>query len=128
MIIGFGLGAVSQWTNLLHWPLTQGLLDSLYGFLLGGGFFYAIGIFYYFISKRVGLGGGDIKLMAMLGAILGWPAIFPTVLFGSFLGSFAGITLILFKKEGRHTEIPFGPWLSLGAIIYIFLSPQIALF
>lgn len=125
MLIGFAIGAVSEYFHLFNWPITDGLLDSLIGFLLGGGFFYAVGGVYYLISRRIGLGGGDIKLMSMLGAILGWQAMFPTIFFGSMLGSVVGVLVLFTKKSGRHTEIPFGPWLALGAILYIFWDPKL---
>ena len=118
--LGLILGIVSQYTNLLAEPVTQSALDSLIGMLVGGGFFYVIGVFYYWISKRVGLGGGDIKLMGMVGAILGWRAIAPTIFAGSIFGSIVGIAAMLFTGQGRQTEIPFGPWLALGTILYLF--------
>lgn len=120
MIFGLLLGIFSQYTGLLLWPLTQSALDSLVGFLLGGGFFYCISLGYYLIAKRVGLGGGDIKLLAMTGAILGVSSVPPTIFAGSLLGAVVGITMMLLKGGGRHTEIPFGPWLSLGALLYMF--------
>ena len=120
MTIGLVLGMISEYTNAFSEPVTQGALDSLVGFFIGGGFFYAIGMTYYLITKKVGLGGGDIKLMGMTGAILGWKSIPTTIFAGSFVGAIVGIAFMLMKKTGRQTEIPFGPWLALGALIYIF--------
>lgn len=120
MIIGLILGIISQYTDLLKPPLTTGAVDSLLGFFIGGGSFYLIGWLYYLISKRIGLGGGDIKLMAMIGAILGLNAIWPTVFFGSLFGAIIGVAAMAFKGGGRHTEIPFGPWLALGCLIHLF--------
>lgn len=123
MTIGLILGIISEYSSFFSPPVTQGALDSLAGFFLGGGFFYSIAVVYYWFTKRVGLGGGDVKLMAMIGAILGWKAIPPTIFIGSLFGAVIGVFLILFFGRGRHTEIPFGPWLSLGALIYLFLNP-----
>ena len=127
MTLGLILGIVSQYTGIFTcpWsvdtcPVTQSAFDSLVGFLLGGGFFYAIGVAYLLIAKRVGLGGGDIKLMAMTGAILGWQSVAPTVFAGSLVGAVIGILTMLATGGGRQTEIPFGPYLSLGAVLYIF--------
>ena len=120
MTLGLLLGIFSQFTGMLHFPLTQSTGDSLLGFLAGGGFFYALSAGYYAVTKRVGLGGGDVKLLAMTGAILGLGSVLPTIFVGSFLGAIVGIASMLIMRRGRHSEIPFGPWLSLGAILYIF--------
>lgn len=125
MTIGLLLGICAQYTNWLQAPLTQGALDSLLGFLIGGGFFYAVGAGYYLLTKRVGLGGGDIKLLGMTGAILGVNSVIPTILAGSLIGVVVGVLSIVLKGGGRHSEIPFGPWLSLGTILYIFGGAQL---
>ncbi|HEB74418.1 MAG TPA: prepilin peptidase, partial [Candidatus Desulfofervidus auxilii] len=83
---------------------------------------------YYFIRKKEGMGGGDIKLLAMIGAFLGWRAI-PFVLFSaSVMGSIIGILWILFQGKDRNFPIPFGPFLALGAIWVIFFPGSINLF
>ena len=121
MIIGFIFGVVSEFTSgIMLYPFTQGALDSLLGFLLGGGFFYVIGEGYYLVTKRDGLGGGDIKMMGMTGAILGWKSIAPTIFIGSVAGAIIGVAIMILTGAGKRLEIPFGPWLSLGVIIYIF--------
>ncbi len=120
MIIGLCLGILSQFTGWFAYPVTQSAIDSLLGFLVGGGFFYVISIFYYAVSKRVGLGGGDIKLLAMTGAILGIASVPTTIFAGSLLGAVVGVLTIIIRGGGRHTEIPFGPWLALGVIVHIF--------
>ncbi len=120
IIIGLCTGIISEYTNYFSFPITTGALDSLIGFLVGGGFFYVIAWGYYIATKRIGLGGGDIKLLAMTGSLLGWQSVPQTIVLGSILGSVIGIGAMIFAKTGRHTEIPFGPWLSIGAILYIF--------
>lgn len=120
MTIGLLLGIVSQYTDLFAWPVTAGAMDTLLGFLCGGGFFWVVGQGYYLVTKRWGLGWGDIKLLAMTGAILGVSSVIPTILIGSICGSVVGIGLILFAGGGRTTEIPFGPWLALGVFLYMF--------
>jgi len=101
-------------------PLTSGAIDSLIGFLVGGLFFFIIGEVYYRLSGAVGLGGGDIKLTAMTGAILGYESLAPTIFGGSLLGSVFGLCMMAFTKSGRKTEIAFGPWLAIGTILYIY--------
>jgi leader peptidase (prepilin peptidase)/N-methyltransferase len=93
------------------------LLNSFKGLLLGGGLFYAIAI-----VSRGGMGGGDIKLIAMVGSFLGWKNVLLTIFIGSFFGSIVGIILIILKKKNRKDMVPFGPFLSLGAIISIFFG------
>jgi leader peptidase (prepilin peptidase) / N-methyltransferase len=118
--MGLWLGVIYNGTNRLDPQLTQGAFDSLVGMLAGGGFFYLIGTFYYMVARRVGLGGGDINLMALVGAVLGWRSIAPTVFAGAAAGAVIGIIAMIVSGKGRRTEIPFGPWLSLGALLYLF--------
>jgi len=117
---GLCLGIVSQYTGWFTFPITQSALESLIGMIVGGGFFYVIALVYYAFTKTVGLGGGDIKLLAMTGSILGWKSVLPTIFAGCTFGAIIGIALIIMQRGGRKTEIPFGPWLSLGALLYIF--------
>lgn len=93
------------------------LVNSIKGLLIGGGIFYAIAIF-----SRGGMGGGDIKLIAMVGSFLGWKNVLLTIFLGSLFGSIVGIVLIILKKKNRKDMVPFGPFLSLGAIISIFFG------
>ncbi|MBU0943087.1 MAG: prepilin peptidase [Proteobacteria bacterium] len=103
----------------LHWS------DSLIGVLAGGGILYTIALFYYLWRRREGMGGGDIKLLAMIGAFLGWQAL-PFVIFASSLsGTVIGLLAMIKQKKGGQTRIPFGPFLSLAALAYIFFREQI---
>ncbi len=122
MVIGLCLGIFSQFTGLLQSPLTQSALDSLLGFLIGAGLFYSIAYGYYFFTKRHGMGMGDVKLMGVIGAVLGWQSIYPTVIVGSCAGGVFGLLIMLLAGGNGKSEIPYGPWLSLGAIIYIFFD------
>jgi leader peptidase (prepilin peptidase) / N-methyltransferase len=89
-------------------------LSSLLGVLIGGTLFYLIAI----ISKG-GMGGGDIKLIAMIGAFLGWQGTLFTIFSSALLGSVVGMTLMLLGKKGRKDKVPFGPFLSCGAILFL---------
>ena len=102
--------------------------DSLIGIALGGGVLYAIALLYFFIRKVDGMGGGDIKLLAMIGAWLGWQSL-PFVIFASsFSGTLVGLIAMGYQKKGGHTRIPFGPFLSISALIYVFFSSKIIYF
>jgi len=90
------------------------------GLLIGGGSLYAVAAGYYLFTKREGMGGGDIKLLAMIGAFLGWQSL-PFVVFGSsILGAIAGIGAMAKQKKGGRTIIPYGPFLSIAALLYMF--------
>lgn len=101
-------------------------LDSLWGVLLGGGFLWAIAYIYFALTKRDGMGGGDIKLLAWIGAILGWKAIPFVILLSSVIGTIVGLTMSTKTKTGLKTVIPFGPYLALAAVIYIFGGSSLA--
>ncbi len=99
--------------------------DSLIGLLAGGGILYAIALLYFVLRKQDGMGGGDIKLLAMIGAFLGWQSL-PFVIFASSLsGSIIGILTMVIQKKGGATRIPFGPFLSLAALLYMLFSNEI---
>jgi leader peptidase (prepilin peptidase)/N-methyltransferase len=93
---------------------------SLAGILLGGGILWAVAEGYQRLTGREGMGGGDIKLLAMIGAFLGWRAVPVTLLIGSLSGTVVGLSLILFQRQDSRTPIPFGPFLALGAACALF--------
>ncbi len=95
------------------------LLDAALGLLIGGGILYAIAFGYQLIAKREGMGGGDIKLLAMLGAFCGWKSLFFILLVSSFLGALVGITVMLIKGKDMKYAVPFGPFLSIAALAYL---------
>ena len=102
--------------------------SSLIGLLVGGGVLYAVAFFYFLLRKVDGLGGGDIKLLAMIGAWLGWQSL-PFIIFASsFSGSIVGLIAMFYQKKGGKTRIPFGPFLSLAALVYTFYSEKYSLF
>lgn len=93
---------------------------SLSGAASGFGLFYAVALL-----SRGGMGGGDIKMMSMVGALMGWKAVLLTTFMGSLLGSVLGIFLMAFRGKGRKTKIPFGPFLAVGALLTLFLGQEI---
>lgn len=102
--------------------------SSLIGLLVGGGVLYAVAYSYYLLRKVDGMGGGDIKLLAMIGAWLGWQSL-PFVIFASSLsGTLVGLIAMIYQKKGGKTRIPFGPFLSLAALVYTFYSENILYF
>jgi len=102
---------------LIPWVSWQ---DSLIGILLGGGSLLTIALGYEFLTKKEGMGFGDVKLLAMLGAFLGWTSIFPIIFIGSLLGTLVGVPLMLIKGADRKLAVPFGPFLAAAALIHLF--------
>lgn len=94
-------------------------VESLMGVLIGGGILWLVAYIYFLFTGREGLGGGDIKLLAWMGALLGWKAIPFIILCSSLIGSFTGLIISHKNKTGLKTMIPFGPFLALGAILYL---------
>jgi len=92
---------------------------------LGGGSLFLVASLYQWIFKREGMGGGDVKLLAMIGAFLGWQAVILTILLSSLIGSITGITIMILKGKGFKYAIPFGPFLSLGAVIALFYGESL---
>lgn len=116
IVVGFGLSFFNPYVT---WQ------DAGIGILAGGGFLYSIALGYYLFTKREGMGGGDIKLLGMIGAFLGWQSL-PFVVFGSsLLGAVVGIGAMIRQKKGGRTVIPYGPFLSVAAIIYLFYETEI---
>ena len=95
-------------------------LEALLGLLIGGGIFFTIAFVYELITKREGMGGGDIKLLAMIGGFFGWKSLIFVLLFSSFSGAIIGITAMLIKKQDMKYAVPFGPFLAAAAVAYLF--------
>ncbi len=100
-------------------------LDSLLGILVGGGLLLLVAVGYKWITGREGMGGGDIKLLAMMGAWLGWKAIPFILLASSLIGLLIGGGSGLLLKKGLRAKIPFGPFLAVASLIYIFFGPEV---
>ena len=112
---GMVIGLIAAYFLLPH-----GFQSAVAGMLLGGGLFYLIAVL-----SRGGMGGGDIKMIAMVGAFLGWQAVLLTIFVAAMVGSVVGLLLMLFRGSGRKTPVPFGPFLSLGTIIFMFYGQEI---
>ena len=117
---GIAVGLISAATIL---PL--GLVNGLMGLLVGGGVLWLLAWASPYLFGKEGMGGGDIKLLAMIGAFLGWKPALMTIMVGSFLGSLVGITLIASRVIKREDYIPFGPFLVCGALVALFFGQSI---
>jgi leader peptidase (prepilin peptidase) / N-methyltransferase len=106
IVVGFVLSAIAG---------QPGWLDSLIGILVGGGLFFVI-----IVASRGGMGGGDMKLGAMLGAFLGWKLVLVAALLAVLSGGVVAIILLALRSKGRKDAVPFGPFLALGGAVSLF--------
>jgi leader peptidase (prepilin peptidase)/N-methyltransferase len=94
-----------------------GAVASLAGIALGAGILYGIAAAYYAVRREEGMGMGDVKMLAMIGAFLGWRAVLLTLILASFSGALVGVALMMSKREGLRYALPFGTFLAVGAYI-----------
>ena len=94
---------------------TIGYADSLLGFFAGGGLFYLLAVL-----SNGGMGGGDIKYIAAVGALLGWQKVLLVIFIGALLGSVVGVFQITVQKKSSKSLIPFGPFLATGTLVTLF--------
>lgn len=121
-------GATRATWGLEGWPAwAVALVGSLIGALVGGGSLWLVREFYFRVRRVEGMGLGDVKMMLMVGAFVGWQLSLLTIFIASLLGSLIGVALIWFRSGSMKTEIPFGVFLGPAAIISLFIGqPLIA--
>ena len=110
--IGFALSLVTL----------PGPIDSLLGIVVGGGVLYAIATGYYLLRKEEGMGMGDVKMLAMIGAFLGWKAVLVTLVLSSFSGAIIGMIMMSLQRGGMKYALPFGTFLAIGAVIAMLVG------
>ncbi len=103
-------------------PGGPGWAASLLGIALGGGVLWAVAEGYHWLTRREGMGGGDVKLLAMIGAFLGWRAVPVTLMIASLIGTVVGLALMWGGGRNSRTPIPFGPFLAFGAVCALFFG------
>lgn len=100
-------------------------IDSLLGLLSGGGSLYLVAWTYQALAKKEGMGGGDIKLLAMMGVLIGWKGVLFTIFVSSLVGTLIGLAVMLYTRANMKLAVPFGPFLAVGAVSYIFFGNEI---
>ncbi len=100
---------------------------SLLGIVFGGGSLYVVAVGYKLLTGVEGLGGGDVKLLAMIGAWCGWVGVFFTILVSSAAGTLVGFVVMAVYHKNMKVAIPYGPFLALGAILYVFFGPELVM-
>ena len=123
---GVGLGLVFSliFPHLSFW-------EALAGALVGGGVLWILGWGYEKLTGKVGMGGGDVKLMALIGAFLGIKSVPLVILFSAALGSLVGLAAVLitgsWRQRGwRTTAIPYGPFLAAAALFYLLGNGELS--
>lgn len=116
---GIVVGFASSFFTPLGWTA------SLIGMALGAGSLLSVAVAYWLVTKREGMGMGDVKLLGAIGAFLGWEAVLFTIFMASVSGALLGGVLLLLSGGDRHLEIPFGPYLAFGAVLYLFAGEAI---
>jgi leader peptidase (prepilin peptidase)/N-methyltransferase len=101
------------------------LTESIAGILIGGGSLWIVAQLYYMLTRKEGMGGGDIKLLAMMGAVIGWKGVLFTIFVASAVGTVVGMLVMLKTRTSMKLKVPFGPFLAIGAIAYLLIGPQL---
>ena len=101
------------------------LVDAFVGMMAGIGSLYLIAVYYEAITGNEGMGGGDVNLLAMLGAFFGWQSLLFILMIAAVVGAAAGIACMVMRGKDLKYAVPFGPFLSLGAVVYLFFGDRL---
>ncbi len=124
-VIGVGLAGINHFFKVFASPIVPSLYGSFWGIALGAGFLWLVAEVYLRLRKLEGLGMGDVKLLAMTGALFGTGGAFYTIFIGSLLGSICGLALIIITGRKASQHIPFGPYLAIATVLYIFTGDDL---
>lgn len=122
LAIGLAIGATHMGALYPDLMLSATLLESVAGAAAGAGVLLAIGLTYKLVRKVEGMGLGDVKMMAMLGAVLGWEAMMPVLILASTAGAIAGGLLAIRHKDAMQMALPFGVFLGMAALVMLFFG------
>ena len=125
IVIGLLFSVIGRFVLNDPYELVPSPWSSILGILIGGGVLLTLAWAYEAFTGVEGMGGGDIKLLAMIGAFLGWPSVPVTLFFSSQGGSVIGLTAMVIKGVGRKYALPFAPFLCLGALLYLFFGREL---
>jgi leader peptidase (prepilin peptidase)/N-methyltransferase len=103
------------------------IVSSLLGMAVGAGITYAVGVIGKAVFRKEAMGFGDVKLMGMIGGILGWQSVIMTFFLGSIIGAVVGVSLMVLARR-KDPRIPFGPFLAAAAVLLLFYHEQIRYF
>jgi leader peptidase (prepilin peptidase)/N-methyltransferase len=125
IVVGLLFSVIARYFINDPFDLVPTPVSALLGVLVGGGFLLALAWAYEAFTGVEGMGGGDIKLLAMIGAFLGWTSIPFTLFFASLAGSVVGLGFMIAKGVGRRFALPFAPFLCLGALLYLLFGQDL---
>jgi leader peptidase (prepilin peptidase) / N-methyltransferase len=119
--------ALSALVPALHneTSILRSLMMSAIGAAVGWGILWTVATLGTLALKKEAMGFGDVKLIGAIGAFLGWRAVLFTIMMSSFAGSIVGVTLVIMRKREMQGRIPYGPYLALAALIWIFWGPAL---
>lgn len=121
---GLSLGGIVVGLLLVPW-MPVSYPEALIGLGLGAGLLIAIIYGYFFLTGKQGMGGGDVKLLGMIGVFTGWQGVLFTIFTSSLAGTLVGIPWALASKKNMQAAIPFGPFLALGALCYVLFGDRL---
>jgi len=124
--IGLAIGALGLAASAPRLMLSDSWLDAALGTLAGAGVVAAIIGAYWLVRRVEGMGWGDSKMLAMIGAMLGWRAVFGVLILGSITGAIVGVPVALRSREGMHLAVPFGVFLGFAALVVLFFGPTLS--
>jgi leader peptidase (prepilin peptidase)/N-methyltransferase len=124
--IGLAAGAAHLGALYPDLLLSKTLLESVAGAVVGAGILLSIGLAYQLVRKIEGMGLGDVKMMAMLGAVLGWEPLFPLLLLASLTGAIVGVLVAMRSADGFKVALPFGVFLGLAFLVMLFFGGDLA--
>ncbi|MDX9754262.1 MAG: prepilin peptidase [bacterium] len=119
------IAALAQWTPYFQDALVRSLSDGVIGLLVGGGLIWAIRIIGTWYFQQEAMGFGDVKLMAYVGAFLGWQNTLLCIFLASFMGSIVGVSLKWRNQIEKYGHIPFGPYLAFGAYLCLLYGKDL---
>jgi leader peptidase (prepilin peptidase)/N-methyltransferase len=105
--------------------LPPGWRDSLIGMVLGGGSLWLLGELYFRMRHEEGMGFGDVKMLAMIGAFVGWKLMLLTLVLSSFAGSIVGLAIVALNRGDMKYALPFGTFLAMGAVVAATVGERI---
>ena len=123
MAIAFLISTFTPGTGIVPF-LSTGIAGSILSSIIAGAAGFIIFLLIVIISKG-GMGFGDVKMVGLIGLIIGWPQVFVAILIGIFLGGLVAIFLLFLKIKGRKQSIPFGPFLAIGAMFTLLYGAEI---
>src|SRR6185369_11800706 len=121
--IGVAIGAFRFGERYPEFTLAESWLESLIGAAMGALVLLGIAFAYQLIRRVEGMGLGDVKMLAMIGANVGWRALFPALMIASISGAIVGLLVAMRSRRGMQTAIPFGIFLGLGLLVVVFFGP-----